>query len=131
MNIPALMPDSLLALWQAEGDHACHHSCSNAVTSEWMCLDEASASRRRLAASRQPSVLLGPGGSCRWSSSSWRHMKAGQRHFLCTHLVGDVVDSDVVHGGSVALEQSVKVRPTVPESSSKIFIRPQSFRNMK
>lgn len=29
------------------------------------------------------------------------------------YLVGDVVDGDVVHGGGVALIQSVQIRPTV------------------
>lgn len=36
-----------------------------------------------------------------------------------TYLVGDVVDSDVMHGSSVTLEQSVKVSPTVSATGGK------------
>lgn len=39
--------------------------------------------------------------------------------FLCTDLVGDVMDSDVMHGCSVTLEQRMKVSPTVPETGGK------------
>lgn len=52
----------------------------------------------------------------RGSLSGW--MSDGRTETL-TYLVGDVVDCDVMHGRSVALEQSVKVSPTVPATGGK------------
>jgi len=36
-----------------------------------------------------------------------------------THLVGDVVDGDVMHGGRVVLEQGVQVRAAVSATRHK------------
>lgn len=41
---------------------------------------------------------------------------------LRTDLVGDVVDRDVMHGRCVALEQSVKVSPTVPLAGGALTV---------